>query len=172
MAALTYTHTDTFKHRLMLNMWDNGQINYFKARANRILFCDLISIVFYLFIYLFLQNWSINHHSNNFIWIMVHMRSTWEGWKLPLPIWQLTNTVTEEQGDLHMNANQIKPKLELHACILMQWISVSAVTVKLCFYVMHLPRRLFLSLPLAWPFSQWFKCKTEMICLKFNRYVL
>lgn len=53
---------------------------------------------------------------------MVLMRSTGAGLEHPLPIWQLSNTVTGEQWDFQTNANQIKPKLELHACILMQWI--------------------------------------------------
>lgn len=53
---------------------------------------------------------------------IVLMRSTVAGWEYPRHIWQLSNTVTEEQWDFQMNANQIKPKLELHACILMLWI--------------------------------------------------
>lgn len=53
---------------------------------------------------------------------MFLLRSAGARWEHPLREWQLSNTVTGEKWDFQTNANQIKPKLELHACILMQWI--------------------------------------------------
>lgn len=48
---------------------------------------------------------------------MVLVKSTM--WAGILCIQQLSNTVTGEYWHLQTNANQIKPKLELHAFILM-----------------------------------------------------